>query len=177
MNQNILTPQPLTAEAFTAFGDVIEAKDKTKIITINDGYTQRFHDLAQVDVSKNDGRAIINIFRSTPLAQPIAINMMERHPLSSQAFIPLSDRSYLVVVAPKGDFNINALKVFLASAEQGVNYHAGTWHHYCLALHQESDFLVVDRGGEGDNCDILQLDGSLVIANINDKVAAKIDAE
>jgi len=55
--------------------------------------------------------------------------------------------------------------VFLASPHQGVNYHKGTWHHYCLALHQISDFIVVDRGGVGDNCDVINLDGSLVIAH------------
>jgi ureidoglycolate lyase len=71
-----------------------------------------------------------------------------------------------VVVAPKGEFDLNALEVFIATAEQGVNYHAGTWHHYCLALHQISDFMVIDRGGEGDNCDVITLDGSLKIATV-----------
>jgi ureidoglycolate lyase len=89
---------------------------------------------------------------------------MERHPLSSQAFIPMGQQPYLVVVAPKGEFDINKIEVFLASSNQGVNYHKGTWHHYCLALHQVSDFIVVDRGGAGDNCDVVNLDGSLVIA-------------
>ncbi|NQZ12552.1 MAG: ureidoglycolate lyase, partial [Algicola sp.] len=55
------------------------------------------------------------------------------------------------------------IEVCLGSSQQGVNYHTGTWHHYCLALNQHSDFLVVDRGGEGDNCDVVTLDGSLVI--------------
>jgi ureidoglycolate lyase len=69
----------------------------------------------------------------------------------------------LVVVAPKGELDISKIEVFLATAEQGVNYHTGTWHHFCLALNQPSDFLVVDRGGDGDNCDVVTLDGSLVI--------------
>ncbi len=159
-----ITPQPLTAEAFSAFGDVIEANAKAKTLAINDGFTQRFHDLAHVDVSDNGGHPLINIFRSAPLPQPIAIKMMERHPKGSQAFIPLGQNPYLVVVAPKGDFDLNKLAVFIANAHQGVNYHKGTWHHYCLALHGESDFLVVDRGGEGENCDVVELDGSLVIA-------------
>jgi ureidoglycolate lyase len=90
--------------------------------------------------------------------------MMERHPLSSQAFIPMGQQPFLVVVAPKGELDISKIDVFLASSNQGVNYHKGTWHHYCLALHQVSDFIVVDRGGAGDNCDSITLDGSLVIA-------------
>ena len=159
-----IMPTILTRENFAQFGDVIEVNEQAKNFTINDGYTQRYHDLAQVDVKEQNGRTLINIFRSTPLPQPVSIKMMERHPLSSQAFIPLGQQPYLVVVAPKGELQIANIEVFLASAKQGVNYHKGTWHHYCLALHQVSDFLVVDRGGAGDNCDVIHLDGTLVIA-------------
>ena len=159
-----ITPKPLTSESFSVFGDVIEANDKANNFAINDGYTQRYHDLASVDVNESGGHTLVNIFRSTPLAQPIAIKMMERHPLGSQAFMPLSANPYLVVVAPKGEFDVNKIEVFIAKSHQGVNYHKGTWHHFCLALESESDFLVIDRGGKGDNCDVVELDGSLVIA-------------
>ena len=159
----LIKPKALTRENFANFGDLIEVSSQAKNFSINDGYTQRYHDLADVDVTENNGRTLINIFRSTPLAQPVAIKMMERHPLSSQAFIPMGSQPYLVVVAPKGELDISKIEVFLATAEQGVNYHKGTWHHYCLALSQVSDFLVVDRGGEGENCDVVELDGSLVI--------------
>lgn len=159
-----IIPKALTSTEFSAFGDVIEVSDKAKNFAINDGMTQRYHDLAKVDVNDNNGHALINIFRSTPLPQPIAIKMMERHPYGSQAFIPLGENPYLVVVAPAGQFDANNIEVFIAKGTQGVNYHKGVWHHYCLALNSESDFLVVDRGGEGDNCDALELDGSLVIA-------------
>ncbi|WP_289030108.1 ureidoglycolate lyase [uncultured Paraglaciecola sp.] len=163
MDNILVKPKALTREAFAAFGDVIEVNSDSNNFSINDGYTQRYHDLADVDVTENNGRTLINIFRSTPLAQPIAIKMMERHPLSSQAFIPMGTAPYLVVVAPKGELDTDKIEVFLARADQGVNYHKGTWHHYCLALNQVSDFLVVDRGGEGHNCDVVSLDGSIVI--------------
>ena len=159
-----ITPKALNSENFAPFGDVIEVNENAKNFSINDGFTQRYHDLAEVDVAQKNGRTLINIFRSTPLEQPISIKMMERHPLSSQAFIPMGQHDFLVVVAPKGKLNISKIEVFLASSNQGVNYHKGTWHHYCLALHQVSDFIVVDRGGAGDNCDVINLDGSLVIA-------------
>lgn len=166
----IITPTPLTQKAFSIFGDVIEASAEVNNFAINDGYTQRYHDLANIDVNEvdadnNKGHAIVSIFRSTPLAQPIAIKMMERHPYGSQAFIPMGENPYLVVVAPAGEFELSKVKVFIANSNQGVNYHKGTWHHFCLALGSESDFLVVDRGGKGDNCDVLKLDGSLLIAN------------
>jgi ureidoglycolate lyase len=163
-NNKQIIPKTLSRDKFSQFGDVIEVNDNAKNFSINDGFTQRYHDLAQVDVTENNGRTLINIFRSTPLEQPVSIKMMERHPLSSQAFIPMGQQPYLVVVAPKGEFDISKIEVFLASSNQGVNYHKGTWHHYCLALHQVSDFIVVDRGGAGDNCDVVNLDGSLVIA-------------
>ena len=159
----MLTPKALTREGFSAYGDVIEVNENAKKIEINNGFTQRYHDLAKVDVNDSDGHTLINIFRSTPLVQPIAIKMMERHPHGSQAFIPMGSNPYLVVVAPAGDFNVSTIEVFIANSNQGVNYHKGTWHHFCLALNSESDFLVIDRGGKGDNCDLLELDGSLVI--------------
>ena len=85
---------------------------------------------------------------------------MERHPLSSQAFYPLSGYPFLVAVAPPGDLDVSTIEVFLASSDQGVNYHPGTWHHYCLALHQGSDFLVVDRIADDENCDEVNLPNS-----------------
>ena len=85
----VLQPKPLTREAFAAFGDVIEISDRATHFAINDGHTERYHDLASVDVTKDGGRTLINMFRSTPLVQPVALRMMERHPLSSQAFIPI----------------------------------------------------------------------------------------
>ncbi len=163
-NLQVITPKILTPDAFSAFGDVIEASEKVNNFAINDGFTQRYHNLAKVDVADNNGQTLINIFRSTPLTQPIAIKMMERHPHGSQAFIPMGENPYLIVVAPAGEFELSNVEVFIASSNQGVNYHKGTWHHFCLALNSESDFLVVDRGGEGDNCDVLELDGSLIIA-------------
>ena len=161
----MITPKLLTNEGFSAFGDVIEVSPESHNFSINDGFTQRYHDLAKIDVNDNEGYPIISIFRSTPLAQPIAIKMMERHPHGSQAFMPMGQTPYLVVVAPAGEFDINKVEVFIAQSHQGVNYHKGTWHHFCLALNSESDFLVIDRGGKGDNCDVLKLDGSLVIAH------------
>lgn len=146
--------RPLTKENFTPFGDVISTAENDHFL-INEGSTERYHDLAKVEL-QNDGRALINIFRATPLQYPLDIKMVERHPLGSQAFIPMGAKPYLVLVAPAGDsVSPKDLRAFIARGDQGVNYHAGTWHHPVLALEEISDFLVVDRGGEGDNCDEL----------------------
>lgn len=157
-----LKPVPLTAEAFAPFGDVIEARGDA--LAINYGATQRFHDLADLDCAAEGGRAAVSIFRSTPPAFPFAVKVMERHPLSSQAFVPLSGRPFLVMVAPKGDFDRAAVRAFLAAPGQGVNFARGTWHHFNLALEAESDFLVIDRDGDGANCDEVTLDPPLMLS-------------
>ena len=148
-----LKPQPLTREGFAPFGDVIETLG-AEHFPINEGTTERFHDLAAVDVGHGGGRPLINIFRGQPRELPLAIRMMERHPLGSQAFIPTGPHLWLAVVAPAGDLPRPAdLCAFIAGAGQGVNYHRGVWHHPLIALEAVSDFVVVDRGGGGENCD------------------------
>ena len=157
MRETELKLQPLTTEAFAPYGDVMEVGGHNTVIPINYGNTERHHNLARVDVADEGGSAIISIFRSQPIQLPFAIKIMERHPLGSQAFMPLSGNPYVVVVAPAGDFDPSLMQAFLVQPDQGVNYHKGTWHHYCLGLNISNDFLVVDRGGEGDNCDETEL--------------------
>jgi ureidoglycolate lyase len=151
-----VTPQPLTAEAFAPYGDVIEASDRAEQIPINYGYTTRFNDLAAIDVADEGGRAIVSLFRADPLTPPL-LKVFERHPLGSQAFVPLRAHGYLVAVAPSGDFDPRAVEVFIAGPDQGVNYRKGVWHHFLLALHARGDFLVIDRAGPGENLDEIHL--------------------
>jgi len=146
----ILEPVALTAEAFAPFGDVISTRD-AEVLSINEGTTQRFHDLAEVQTG-DGGHSLINIFRGQPRPDPIEIKMMENHPLGSQAFMPLQALPYLVVVARAGSApGPGDLVAFDAGPRQGVNYHAGVWHHPLLVLQPDHDFLVIDRGGPGDN--------------------------
>lgn len=157
MSGPLLVPQPLTAEAFAPFGDVIAFDAPAEVREINDGHCLRFHDLARLELDAEAGRPLVSLFRASPLPLPIRVQRMERHPLSSQAFYPLGARPWLVVVAPPGPFDPAAVRAFLARGDQGVNYRPGTWHHFCLALGQVSDFLVIDRGGPGENCDEVEL--------------------
>ncbi|WP_191602952.1 ureidoglycolate lyase [Marinomonas algicola] len=158
----------LTAENFQEFGDVIEANSARTHYLINGGTTTRFHDLADVQVTPHNEESVrsgISIFRGDARVFPLSISMLERHPLGSQAFFPLNQRPYLVVVAPELDQerpDIENIKVFWASPSQGVNYAQGTWHHPLIALDAVSDFLVVDRIGSGPNCDEYEIDKSLV---------------
>jgi ureidoglycolate lyase len=147
----ILKPEPLTRAAFASYGDVIELAGAHHY-PINENTTERYHDLAAVDVAAEDGRPLINVFRGQPRPRPIAIRLMERHPLGSQAFYPLQDGAYLVVVAdPREKLSPATLRAFSATGRQGVNYARNVWHHPLLVLQKDHDFLVVDRGGGGEN--------------------------
>ena len=147
----VLTPQPLTRASFAPFGDVIETQGCTPL-AINDGFAERFHDLARLEVAAEGGRALVSIFRGQPRPSPLRLAVMERHPLASQAFFPLHDRDWLVVVAAGPDpVAGRALRAFRAGGRQGVQYGRNVWHHPLLVLVPDHEFLVVDRDGPGDN--------------------------
>nr|WP_315240979.1 ureidoglycolate lyase [uncultured Albidiferax sp.] len=163
-----LAIEPLTAEAFRPFGDVIAASDSARHFSINDGFAERYHDLAHIDVASGGGRAILSIFQALPRSLPMQLVLLERHPLGSQAFMPLSGLPYLVVVAQAGPVpDLAQIRCFYAAPGQGVNYARGTWHHPLIALQAPSGFLVVDRGGmPGDaNCDEHPLTGEAIWIN------------
>jgi ureidoglycolate lyase len=145
-----LDVRPLTKEAFAPFGDVIE-KEGAELRLINGGTTERFHNLAKAEALGDGARVIVNIFRGQPFTLPVDIRMLERHPLGSQAFVPLDRRPFLVVVAEDEGGRPGLPQAFLARGDQGVNYGANVWHHPLIALEAASEFLVVDRDGPGNN--------------------------
>ena len=161
-----LNIQPLDKAVFAPFGTVIETNGAPQI-SINQGTTIRFDALSVVDVEEADGRPIISLFRGTRRPDPIEIHLLERHPLGSQAFMPLSQHDWLVVVAhgsSAGDApDFSTLKCFRASGIQGVSYNRGTWHHPVLPLQMVQDFLVIDRQGHGHNLDEVWHDGPVAI--------------
>ncbi len=161
----LLKPEPLTATAFAAFGDVVTGDGILPLI-INQGFAQRYDDLATVDVGLQDGLAKVSLFQAMPRPQPIVLDLMERHPLGSQLFYPLQNRPWLVAVC--GDPNdATSFRVFSATGQQGVNYHRNVWHFPLLVFEPESRFLVVDRKGAGLNLEEVKLAQPLPITSIN----------
>jgi len=145
--------EPLTKEAFAPFGDVIETEN-SEFFMINNGSTRRYHKLATVETAQPEDKAIISIFSAEAQEMPLTVRMLERHPLGSQAFIPLLGNPFLVLVAPAGDdLSPESVRAFVTNGRQGVNYHRGVWHHPVLTVEKRDDFLVVDRSGSGPNCD------------------------
>lgn len=146
----IIRPVPLTKEAFQPFGDVLETKGAHSRL-INFGQTQKFDKLAEISIM-DAVSGQISIYRSKSIELPFRIQLMECHPLGSQAFYPLHHRPFPVIVARAGKPpRLKDIKVFLSDGRQGINLHSGVWHHYQLTLTQDSDYLVVDRGDNGDN--------------------------
>ena len=159
-----LRPEPLSQASFAPFGDVIESEGRPSF-PVNEGLCQRFDDLSRIQVSDGAGAPAISIFRSQPVALPLALKLLERHPLASQAFIPLTAQPFLVVVA--WDPAPEAVRAFLTNGRQGVNYRAGTWHHPLLALDRVSDFAVIDRVGPGDNLESTVFDDGALILELD----------
>ncbi|XDZ65840.1 ureidoglycolate lyase [Alphaproteobacteria bacterium LSUCC0684] len=161
----LLTPKPLVKESFAPYGDVLEI-DGAEQFPINAGTTTRYHRLADVVTRPPDGSAILSIFRGTRRPSPVAITMMERHPLGSQAFYPLSPSDWLVVVADDidGRPDPESLHCFQASGVQGVQYAPDIWHHPLLILDPVQDFFIVDRHGDGNNLE--EYDFGEVVAEI-----------
>lgn len=166
MSDIMVRAEPLTAAAFAPFGDVIETEGRAWR-WINERTSRRFDDLARIDVSESGGRPLISVFEASPRPLPLRIQVLERHPLSSQAFVPLQERPFLIVVAADGGMPLaQRLRAYLSSGRQGVNYKRNTWHHSLIAVDQITQFLVIDRGAADHNCDEWRVDESELIVSL-----------
>ncbi len=158
----VIRPEPLTRVAFRPFGEVIELEGVEQQ-AINEGHTAKFAGLAAL-VATDGAPLALHLYRSQPVGPLVEVRTLERHPLGSQAFIPLHARPFPVVVAPAGSPpHARDVRAFLTNGRQGVNLAPGTWHHYQLSLGQESDYLVIERDGAGPNCDEHRLPETLAI--------------
>lgn len=142
--------EPLTRDAFAPFGQVIETEG-ARHFPINAGNCERYHDLAHVELAGPAARPLISIFEARHAALPYSLTLMERHPLGSQAFYPLSAHPFLVTVAPDDNGRPGTPRAFITAPGQGINIARNVWHGVLTPLVADARFLVVDRGGEGIN--------------------------
>ena len=150
MTNLIIKPKLISKENFKKFGDMITTSG-IKPLEINDGYAKRFDGIANLNTKKDDGESTISIFSALKRSFPMKVDMMEKHPLGSQAFIPMKETVFLAFVAPEGDEpDLNKIESFIIPNGIGVNYNAGVWHFPLIAT-EDMNFLVVDRLGDGDN--------------------------
>ena len=160
-----LRPTPLTGERFAPYGEVIEASRAT-IAAMNEDRFQRFDDLCELDAG--DGRIAVSIARCrVATSLPYRVDVVERHPLGSQAFVPLQHCRMLLVVAPAdADPESHAFEAFVSNGRQGINYRRGTWHMPLIAFETGNDFLIIDRAAGEPNCDMHELAEPVLIEGL-----------
>lgn len=158
-----LRPEPLSAENFSPFGDVIGVAQNSSS-GMNEARFARYDKLATVDLDP-EGEVAISIVKSlATTALPYRFNLVERHPLGSQAFMPLAAFRFVVVVARAGNsVTAKDLHAFVTDGEQGINYHRGVWHMPLIALEAGQSFLVVDRSPGANNCEEIELPDTLIL--------------
>ena len=148
--EKIIKPIKVTRSNFATYGDLISTNDINPI-DINAGYAKRFDNLADLNTVRNEGKTIVSIFSAVKRTFPMQIDMMEKHPLSSQAFIPMKETTFLCFVAPSGETpNISEIQSFIVPPKNGINYNPGIWH-FPLISTEDTNFLVIDRKGKGEN--------------------------
>jgi ureidoglycolate lyase len=152
MSIEALEIQPLTQAAFAPYGDVIES-DERESFFINNGMAERFHALARIEAAGEGAGAIISLVKSGRYEMSRKLDHVEHHPLGSQAFVPLDETPFIVVVGKAGESpQPENFQGFITNGKQGINYHPGTWHHVLLTPYAAMTFLCVDRAGPGNNC-------------------------
>ena len=163
MEKNV-KPIIVNRSNFAEFGDLISTSDVNPI-DINAGYAKRFDNLADLNTLENGGKTIVSIFSALKRTFPMKIDMMEKHPLGSQAFIPMKETTFLTFVAPAGDFpEINKIQSFIIPPKTGINYKPGIWH-FPLISTEDTNFLVIDRKGKGENLIIHKFEKEKIILN------------
>ena len=166
----IVKPKKISKENFATFGDLISS-DNVEPMDINAGYAKRFDNLADINTSKDKGETIVSIFSALKRSFPMEINMMEKHPLGSQAFIPMKETIFLSFVAPPGDApEINKIQSFIIPPKMGINYKPGIWH-FPLISTEDTNFLVIDRRGSGNNLIIHKFDNEKIILKYEKKIS------
>jgi len=161
-NELFVKPVPLTSERFAPYGTVIEASSMQGN-GMNEARFDHFDDLCDIDIV--DGKIAVSIAQSrTPSTLPYRIDRVERHPLGSQAFVPLSPGKIIIIVTPPGEsVEANNLKAFETNGRQDINYHRGTWHMPLIALTKGQRFLIIDRGDKKPNYNIHDLDEPILL--------------
>jgi len=160
--EKIIKPIKITRANFATYGDLISSDD-IKPMDINAGYAKRFDNLANINTSKDGGKTIVSIFSALKRNFPMKIDMMEKHPLGSQAFIPMNETTFLCFVAPPGESpEIDKLQSFIIPPKTGINYKPGIWH-FPLISTEDTDFLVIDRKGNSENLVIHKFDKEKVV--------------
>lgn len=165
----VIAAEPLRAEAYRPFGDLVSA-DRADVPArpANQGTAARRDLLAGVASLRPAATLNVCSFRCAPrTAWPLPVALLEKHPMSTQVFIPMNARRYLVLVALGDEApDLATARAFIATGTQGVSYHPGVWHHPMIALDDAIDFTcLVWEDGTASDCVVAPLaEGGLSVA-------------
>jgi ureidoglycolate lyase len=151
----------LTREAFLPFGDVVlaERADITPVM-VNFGTAARRNNTGTLENKRPHALPNLASFRCAPWSRfPVLAESMEKHPCSSQLFVPMKVERYLVVVAPGTDApELDGLRAFLAMPGQGVVYGPGVWHMPLIVFDAPAEFVMfVWEDGTPEDCVVAKL--------------------
>ena len=147
-----ITAEPLMPEAFHPFGQVLESPAEPG--------RKYFNDI--LENSRVNAGVDLSIMTISPLDKlPMHATVLERHPYSSQTFIPIKVARYLVTVAPDkpdGSPDLDRARCFLADGSQGITYSRGIWHHAMTVLDETAEMAILMwRDGSSDDEEFLEI--------------------
>ena len=159
-----ISAHPLTPDAYAPYGDVLMASKRGEEgVAANQGTARRFDRLGALqNLRPGVAQPNLSVFRCTPrLVWPSRLALLEKHPASTQVFVPMNARRYLVVVALGSDGpDLSTLAAFVASGTQAISYRPGVWHHPMIALDAETEFLcLVWEDGSAADCVVVGYEG------------------
>ena len=155
--------EPISSGLFSEFGQIIHETRVDEFVSINRGYTKKFATETVIDTDEERGKPIISIYETQPIGLPFRVREMERHPLSSQTFIKIDPNPSIAIVSKAGEFEIDDLKAFLVGPKQSISFGKGTWHHFNLCLEAPTRFIVIEREGQGLDCDEFHIPDDVAI--------------
>lgn len=158
----------LNPAAFAPFGDVVSSGMRDRGSSANQGTALRFDWAARLENKREGAKPNLAVFRSTPQELPFTVKLLERHPSSSQAFLPMLCSEFLIIVAPSlsdGAPDVEKLRAFLCRSAQGINYRPGTWHHPIVAIKDAAEFAMLAwEDGTAADCEERKLAAPIAIS-------------
>ncbi len=154
--------RPIDAAAFAPYGWLADA-DGTTGRPINDGTSQRIDGVGELQLTADGGAPCLALFRAQARDPRGPWQVLERHRLGTQSFVPMGGAPYVVLVA-LGDAQPDegTLAAFAVAGHQAVTLRAGTWHHGLIAP-QGGDFIVIERQGAQVDCELATLAGAVTL--------------
>lgn len=149
--------EPIDPARYAPYGSVVRAGEPSRARAANHGTATAWDALATIVNARGErARATASLFRCAPHLEPtLTVRWLERHPASTQMFVPMRASRFLIVVATGGDEpDLDTLAAFVVEGAQAITYAPGVWHHPMVALDADADFVnVLFADGTHDDCD------------------------